>query len=151
VLAALKKRATDMEYAKLRAALEEIEAHRKALDQAAASIQRLLENSAQHAEITYPMVTDTSIAGTPGEKSYIDEAVEVLRAHGKPIRQRVLADQIQRRRPEAGRASIESSIFRHLAKAKVKRIIRMGRSIGIPEWKQQRDQQGTLLQVLQSA
>jgi hypothetical protein len=137
-----------MDFTKLQEALLEIDAQRRVLDDAAASIRKVLANPATNTQ-TERVLVSPETPEAQGVKSYIDEAVAALVTHGRPLRQRVLADRIQERRPEASRASIESSIFRHLSKAKTKRIIRLGRMIGIPGWKQSKET--SLVQISQSA
>jgi len=125
-----------MNTAKLKECLAEMEAQRNILDAAIPSMRNLiatLEGAPQGITASRPNVSDQA-----GTRSYIDESVEVLRAHGAPMHIKEIGTKVAELRGTAiPRASLESSIVRHIAKANRPRLARVGRStFGLPEWKQ---------------
>lgn len=129
---------------KLQEALAEIEQKQRELSAAADVLRKLL------GEVDSPP-QERRVAAVEPNQSYVDVGVGILNEIGKPIRQRDLAERIHELYPDSKRVSIESSLFRHIEKAKNKKIVRIGRGIGLPDWKQPKEQQPSLIHMPESA
>ena len=121
---------------KLTEALFELQGQRTVLDAAISNIQKVLAMlNGQQDQETVPV----TIAASDDIRSYIDDAVSVLRNSGKPMHVKELASAIgELRSKPISRTSVESSFIRHIGKAKKPRLSKTGRSTyGLPEWKHQ--------------
>lgn len=130
---------------KLREALAEIESHAKVLEKAARSIRETI------ADIEGEKPEAENLEGLgfvdDAKRSYIDETVDLLRSTGAPIHAREITARISELRGSTvARASVESSIIRHIAKSNSPRLAKFGRAkYGLSEWKQ--EQKPALAQI----
>jgi hypothetical protein len=130
-----------MNTTKLRDALAEIESQKTVLEEAASGIRRVLALlEGQRANIA------PASKQQPESHSYIDDSVGLFSKIGQVLHVKDLAEQLSGvRGVQVNRASLESSLIRHIAKAKEPRVAKFGPSkFGLPEWKQS---QPTLAQI----
>lgn len=119
-----------MNTSKLYEALAELEAQQKTFAEAIASLRKILSPLEEQAPVTSKIAEDAS-------RSYIDDAEAILQEHGRPIHAKDLTAKISALRGSpVPRASVESSMIRHIAKAKQPRLAKFGKStFGLPAWK----------------
>ena len=76
-------------------------------------------------------------APVSGERSHIDDIIDVLRAEGKPLHITVICDRLSiSNGSPIERTKIEPGLNRHISKVKIPRIWKSAPSTyGLPEWK----------------
>jgi hypothetical protein len=117
---------------KLKEALAELQQQRLILDGAISSIQRIIatmNGGAETASVAEPEARKTS---------YIDDTVKLLEIAGQPLHIKEITKQIgEMRGAESARASIESSLGRHIELLKERaRVVKVRpATYGLPIWK----------------
>ena len=131
-----------MNTTKLREALAEMESERSVLEEGIGSLRKLIALL----EGTAPEIQTETISPGESRRSYIDDAVDLFRSCQKPLHVKEIAGKISEARGiSVQRASLESTLIRHINKANQPRIAKFGPSMfGLPEWKQS---QPTLAQI----
>jgi len=121
----------------LREALAEMEAEQCALNAGIEAIRVIIAGFEQRGESTINAVP-TRVGRGPGQRSYIDDGIEIFQAIGKPMHIMDMTTRLSEMRGKPiDRASVESSFIRHSNKAVNPRIVKFGRStFGLSEWKQ---------------
>jgi HB1, ASXL, restriction endonuclease HTH domain len=140
-------RGSHMDTPKLIEALDELKAKRETLDSAIAHLEKAIQvlsgSIANHIAADIPKAPPAIPQGTPFamptkvSRSYIDDAELMLQQVGTPLHARDLSARISELRGrEIPRASMESTIIRHIADLKERaRITKVGASTyGLPSW-----------------
>jgi len=124
----------------LQQALAELKQQRSTLERAIIGIEEAL--STLNSETSVPQTVSTRSTTKRGRKyknasSYIDDAIKVYENVGKPLHIKMLIDQMSNLRGKVmSRASVESSVIRHIAKANEPKLARFGASTyGLSAWK----------------
>ena len=119
---------------KLKEALAELQHERSILDQAIANIQTIIATVNGGSQAAHHMDNQMRTHAT----SYIDDTVAVLELSQQPLHIVKISQKIAEiRGKEVARASVESSIIRHISSLKNRaRIIKVKRAhFGLPSWK----------------
>jgi hypothetical protein len=122
-----------MDTTKLREALTELQSQRNLLDAAIDNIQNVL------AMLSSAVSDKKTAVGQPKHKrSYIEDAIAILERAGKPIHVKMIVEAISELRgSQVHRASIESSIIRHIAGTDNAKLAKFAPStFGLAVWKQ---------------
>lgn len=126
----------------LQQALAELKHQRATLERAILGIEDALAALNSEISVSVPQAVGSHSAPKRSRRyktvsSYIDDAVKVYESVGKPLHIKVLIDQMSNLRGAAvSRASVESSIIRHIAKASEPKLARFGASTyGLSAWK----------------
>ena len=124
-----------MNTSKLRDALDDLEHQQDILSEAATAIKAVIArldaySGAINATANIPVVDDTrQDRGFSEIRSYIDETVDLLAVMGRSMHVKEIAAHISKvRGSNVNRASLESSLIRHIAKANQPRIAKTGPS-----------------------
>jgi hypothetical protein len=130
---------TGMDLAKLHEALKDIEAQHHRLQDAAASVRRAIALLSGASVDGHALRTHPQVISADGERTFIDDAVAVLAVTGHEMHVKQICEEIAKSRGSAvRRESVESSIVRHITKAKQPKLARFGPSTyGLPKWKAQ--------------
>jgi hypothetical protein len=124
----------------LQQALADLKYQRSTLDRAIIGIEEALSTLGSEMSVTQtvsPRGTMKRGGKYKNTSSYIEDAIKVYETVGKPLHIKMLIDQMSRLRGKAvSRASVESSVIRHIAKAKEPKLARFGASTyGLNAWK----------------
>ena len=121
-----------MNTTKLKDALVDLQRQRAMMDKAIATIQQVItmDSSATNGS------TPVAALGKEPRLSYIDHAVEILGAAGNPMHVKDLAQHIgDARGAPVERASLESSIIRHIKTNDNPRVVKTKAAhFGLPSW-----------------
>lgn len=129
-----------MNATKIHEALMEVELELGGLELRRQNLLRAAEGL--RALLTDAIPVNATVAQATDRSSYIIDAEGLIRSAGKPLHAKLLAERISEQRgAPVARSSVESSIIRHITKAKNPKLAKMGRStFGLVEWKQQQAQ-----------
>jgi hypothetical protein len=127
---------------KLREALADIPAQRKALDEVEVQLRSMIAKftGSPDFEVTTAFTATSTIAPystRERERDRIDEIADVIRRIGHPIHiSEICQDLSDLRGARVERKSIEPGLNRHISKTKTPRIGKFGPSVyGLAEWK----------------
>jgi hypothetical protein len=127
---------------KLQEALAEVGTQRRELDRVETELRSMIARlSGLPDTSTVKMQRETfipSVAPSSGERDGIDDIVDILRAEGRPLHTKIIAERLSANKgTPVLRTSFESGLNRHVAKVKNRRLDKFGPStFGLPEWKQ---------------
>ena len=126
---------------KLQEALSEVDDQRTALDdverQLRSMISKLSGTPYGVSQTVTRVVGHTTTTSRRGERDRIDDILDILGEHGKPMHITDIASSLSQKKGKTiDRTQVEPGLNRHITTAKTKRIEKFGPSIfGLPEWK----------------
>lgn len=112
-------------------AIAELESQRKTIDDAILHLRRAHEAlNGSPVGLSATIRGAATVEGSLTVSSYVDEAVRALEANGAALHINPIIDFIGKIRGERPpRASVESSLIRHISKTSMPRVVKVGKSI----------------------
>jgi HB1/ASXL restriction endonuclease-like protein with HTH domain len=124
-----------MNTSKLKEALVELQQEQDKLANMILQLRRMIADA--EPSIAGGMQDSVKVELKTVRQSYIEQAVQILEQSGKPMHVKDLAAKIaELRHAKVQRASVESSLIRHLSLGSRAKIAKFGPSLyGLPSWK----------------